>query len=218
MVEYKIILAVGGCSDVYIRTRMIYMHNVIYYVSLIPSSILLLCLIVVVICIVCFHIDVSSLLLWIIELLVTFSYRVIIHWILRWLMLASAWMDTEFVTVNYKTFNLIRQHRQPFVLRPSCIDKLNVIWSCRWDCIVNWSMWYLLLWFTWNSWNYNRVCLNLSRRDATDSLGLIHWMGNSFIVYQVTIVCKPMSMTWAQHFKLLIANIDPGIFEDFFRS
>ena len=83
MVEYKIILAVGSCSDVYIRTRMIYVHNVIYYVSLIASSILLLCLIVVVICIVCFHIDVSTLLLWIIELLFTFSYRVIIHRILR---------------------------------------------------------------------------------------------------------------------------------------
>ena len=35
--------------------------------------------------------------------------------------------NMSFVTVNYKTFNLIRQHRQPFVLRPSCIYKLNVI-------------------------------------------------------------------------------------------
>jgi hypothetical protein len=216
MIEYEIILAVRSSRNVYVRAWMIYVHNVIYYVCLITSSFLLLRFVIVVISIVCFHIDVGTLLLRIIEFLVVFFCKVMIHRILGRLMLTSCRMDTEFITVDNKTFNLIRQHRQPFVFRAGCIHKLNVILTSN-RC-VNWSMCYLMLRFTWDSWSNYGISLYLSRRHSTDPLGLIHWMSNSFIVYQVTIVSKPMSMAWTQHFKLLVANIDPGILKNFFSS
>jgi hypothetical protein len=43
-------------------------------------------------------------------------------------------------------------------------------------------------------------------------------LGHSLVVDEIRVVGKPMGMSGTQHFHLLVADVDPGISQNFFGS
>lgn len=113
-----------------------------------------------------------------------------------------------FIAVDDEPLYLIGQHGQTLVLRPGSVCELDVLGSY-------YHAWVWLLarrQFRSDTRCYRSVGFDLTSR----SLGLVHLVRDSFIVDQVGIVCEPVSVSRAQHFHLLVADIDPGISQDVF--
>ena len=115
--------------------------------------------------------------------------------------------STFFVDVVVKNELLyrFRKHRQSFVFGPSLIlSKLNVLG-------VNYSPSILV---EFGAGPVSDSCVGFNW-DTTNSLSLVH-MRNFFVVYQIGIICKAMSVPRTQHFEFLVADCNPGVSQDVF--
>lgn len=109
------------------------------------------------------------------------------------------------VVVNNELLNRFRKHRKSFVFGPSLIlSKLNVLG-------VNYSPSILI---EFGAGSVRDSCVGFNW-DTANSLSLIH-MRNFFVVYQIGIICKAMSVPRTQHFEFLVADCNPGISQDVF--